>query len=338
MLKKSLLASALVLAGLGCSKESSKLVPTAVVQPDTVVEKPDDFQAFNPKVDILFVIDNSGSMGSVQNDLSRNAYMFADALSRVSILDFHVGVISTDMDRYGSGPKDGVLHGFPAYLEKSTPDFVNLLARRMVLGTNGSATEQMFSPIQAALSLPLEVGQNKGFHRPDAFLAVILITDASDQSDISAAALSQFLVQKKGGSADKVLGYGVIRTLATAKICGSGSGEIIDGNLEDFLGMVSNGDRQQSNIFSLCDPDYGTRLAELANDIVKRTSSEVKLKRVPVIDTIRVRYGVQEIPNDPVYGWTYRPSTNSLVLGSGIEWEDQGPGVTLEIDFEAIPF
>lgn len=335
-LSRLFLGSLLLLAVFGCSNESPKIIPSARVIPDNVVEKPDDFQAFNPKVDILFVIDNSGSMGGVQSDLRRNAYLFADAMSRVSILDYHIGVVSTDMDSWGGGPRNGALYGFPAYLEKTTPNFVALLSERMVLGTNGSATEMMFSPVQAALSPPMETTQNAGFLRSDAFLAVIFITDADDQShSVNASQLLQFLTQKKG-SADLVLGYGVIRTLAQEKLC-SGS-ERIEGKLEDFLAMVSNGDIQQKNIFSLCDPDYGARLVELANDIVKRVSSEVKLKRVPVVETIKVFYGNQEIPNDPYYGWTYRPSTNTLVLGAGIEWEDQGPGVTLSIDFEAIDF
>lgn len=334
-LSKLLLASLLSLTVFGCGKETPKIVPSVTVIPDNVVEKPDDFQAFNPKVDILFVIDNSGSMGNVQNSLSRNASLFAGAMSQVSILDYQIGVVSTDMDSYGGSPRNGVLHGFPAYLTKNSPDFVSQLSRRMVLGTAGSATEMMFSPVQAALSPPLVNGQNAGFLRSDAFLAVIFITDAHDQSDLSPHDLLNFLTLTKG-SADLVLGYGVIRTLAQEKVCNAS--ESVTDKLETFLALVSNGDLQQKNIFSLCDPDYGARLVELANDIIKRVSSEVKLKRVPVIETIKVFYGTQEIPNDPHVGWTYRPSTNSLVLGAGIEWEEQGPGVSLTIDFQAIEF
>jgi len=316
----------------GCGVESTKLVPKSIIPKEEFSEKPKDFEAFNPKVDILFVIDNSGSMGSVQNSLSRNAYLFADAISKVSILDYHIGVVTTDMD---DNDESGKLIGFPRYLDKSTPDFVTQLSRRMVVGSNGSATEEMFSPVMEALSPQLENTYNAGFYRQDAYLAIMFITDAKDQSKYGPQDLLTFLRNKKIDP-NKVLAYGVIRKLAEEQICGANSGEDLDGKLEDFLASVANGDRSQKNILSLCEPDYGTKLAEFARDIVSRSAGVVKLSRVPNEKTIKVTYGKQVIPNDPKVGWVYQPSTNSILLAEGIVWEDQGPNVGLSIDFEVI--
>lgn len=318
---------------IGCGIESSKnlIVPKSVIPKEDFSEKPKDFEAFNPKVDILFVIDSSGSMQSAQNNMSRNAFQFADAISKVSILDYHIGVLTTDMD--DCDDHCGKLVGYPAYLQKSTPDFVGLLSRRMQVGTNGSASEEMFGPVVSALSAPLESTTNSGFYRQDAFLAVIFITDAKDQSKYSPQDLLQFLKSKKVDP-NRVLSYGVIRTLAEEKSCDSS--EDLDGKLEDFLASVANGDRTQKNILSLCATDYGVKLAEFAKDIVKRTAGQVKLSRVPNEKTIKVFYGTQVIPNDPIKGWVYQPSTNSILLAEGIEWVDQGPNVGLSIDFEVI--
>lgn len=318
---------------LGCGIESSKnlIVPKSVIPKEDFSEKPKDFEAFNPRVDILFVIDSSGSMQSAQNNLSRNAFQFADAISKVSILDYHIGVLTTDMD--DCREHCGKLVGFPTFLEKSTPDFVGLLSRRMQVGTDGSASEEMFGPVVSALSSPLDTTSNSGFYRQDAFLAVIFITDAKDQSKYSAQDLLQFLKSKKVDP-NRVLAYGVMVTQSDEKACPTS--EDLDSKLEDFLASVVNGDRTQKNILSLCNPDYGVKLAEFARDIVKRTAGQVKLSRVPNEKTIKVSYGTQEIPNDPIKGWVYQPSTNSILLAEGIEWVDQGPNVGLSIDFEVI--
>lgn len=316
---------------LGCGSESSFMVPKSVLPKEEFSEKPKDFEAFNPKVDILFVIDNSGSMQPAQNNLSRNAALFADGISKASLLDYHIGVLTTDME--DCRDHCGRLVGFPAYLEKGNPDFVRILARKMQVGIEGSAYEKMFAPVIAALSPPLDGTFNRGFYRQDAFLAVIFITDAKDQSRHTAQDLFQFLKTKKVDP-NRVLAYGVIRTLAEEKSCNSS--EDLDGKLEDFLGAVVNGGVNQKNILSLCTEDYGTKLAEFAKDIVKRTAGTVKLSRIPNEKTIRVFYGTQEIPNDPEKGWVYQPSTNSILLADGIEWVDQGLNVGLRIDFEVI--
>ncbi|WP_373999173.1 VWA domain-containing protein [Bdellovibrio bacteriovorus] len=315
----------------GCGSDSPDLIGKAILKNEEFQEKPKDFTVFNPKVDILFVIDSSGSMSEAQANLSRNAYAFADAISKVSILDYHIGVITTDMDDCRN--HCGKLVGLPTFVEKTTPNLVTSLARRMEVGTNGSASEEMFGPVVEALSPSLEVGANMGFYRQDAFLAVIFITDAKDQSRFAPQDFLQILTTKKG-DASRVLGYGVIRTLAQEKVCAAS--EDLDEKLEVFLESVVNGDKAQKNILSLCSPDYGVKLAEFAKDIVKRTAGTVKLSRTPDVKTIKVSYGTQVIPNSLTEGWVYEPSTNSILLSEGIVWNVQGPGVGLTIDFEAI--
>lgn len=321
---------------LGCAKESAKLVPASVLPKEDFSEKPTDFTAFNPKVDILFVIDSSGSMSTAQNNLRRNAHLFASEIAKMSILDFHIGVTTTDMwgcRPLGIGSNCGQLSGYPIFVDRNTPNMVAQLADRMIVGTNGSATEVMFTPTVAALSPPLETGVNAGFYRQDAFFAVIFITDADDQSTMQGRDLYNFLVTKKA-NADKVLGYGVFRTLAQKDICRAA--EDVYGKLEGFLELVVNGGKSQPNILSFCAEDYGTKLAEFARDIVKRSAGKVKLSRVPNVKTIKVNYGTQEIPNDLMKGWVYEPSTNSILLAEGIDWDISQQGAGLVIDFEVI--
>jgi hypothetical protein len=78
-------------------------------------------------------------------------------------------------------------------------------------------------------------------------------------------------------------------------------------------------------------------LAEFANDIVKRSSNVIPLKRLPNANTIRVFYGHQEIPNAVDTGWVYVPSNNTIKLGDNIAWDTtQGYNAQLRVDFEVI--
>ncbi len=315
-----------------CSRSSENLLTPAPYQPEgEVVEKPKDLQYFRPMVDILFVIDNSASMDDPQENLKANAYRFADALSKIAILDYHVGVITTDMSDCRTDC--GILQGRPNFVEKTTPDIVQVLSDKMIVGLRGSASEMMFTPVISALSPRLGNNENKGFYRDDAFLAVIIITDAKEQSSVDPKAFYDFLVQKKGDER-KVLSYGVIRKLVEESIC-TGQ-EPLDDKLENFFDMVVTGGAGQPNVLSLCDPDWGLKLAEFAKDIVKRSTGSVKLQVIPKRESIRVAYGTQEIPNHVKYGWTYRASSNTIELGPNIIWTAQPPGTTLSINYDLL--
>lgn len=332
----------LFLAGLSsvmmfaCAPESPKLQPKEVFREDQISEKPKDYEVFTPKVDILFVIDSSGSMGDEQAKLGQNAKEFANAISKIGFLDFHIGVITTDMEFKNCQTECGRLKGRDVFYTKSTPNFIRELSNTLVVGTQGSGTEVMFSPVRAALSPPLVNGENAGFYRPDAYLAVIFLTDAGEQSRIAPTDFYNFLVDLKG-DARKVLSYGVVRKYLERFSCTSSSEDSqITRILEDFLEMTVNGGKAQPNVLSLCSADYGVKLAEFAKDIVMRSSGKVKLAGVPIQGTLVVRYGTQIIPNNLISGWTYENSTNSILLSEGIIWEDQGPGVGLTVDYKSM--
>lgn len=322
----------LVLILASCTERATKLVPKSRIISEEVSQTQADIVSFNPKVDILFVIDNSRSMEQVQNELSKNAYLFSNAISKVSLLDLHVGIVSTDM--YNCTNDCGELLGNPKFVTQRTKNLADVLAKKILIGTSGWGGEEMFSPVIENLT-KITVPANAGFYRQEAFFAVIFITDAKEQSRFSPDEFYNFLVKLKK-DANKVLGYGVIRKLADENTCINYSPpEDLDSKLEDFLSRVVNADKKQNNVLSLCSQDYGTKLAEFANDIVKRSSGSLKLNRLPNVKTITVTYGAQVIPNSPTEGWIYEPATNSLIFAAGIVWIQQAAGVGLNINFEA---
>jgi hypothetical protein len=158
------------------------------------------------KLDVLFVIDNSDSMREEQQALSKAFPAFIKALDTAlknQILDLHLGVISTDLGagNYKTVPSCGRIGGdggrllhLPRKTGCATPTNPYLAAASgqqnfkgtidsafsciAELGTQGCGFEQ---PLAAALKA-LEPKTNPGFSRPDAALAVIVLTDEDDCS------------------------------------------------------------------------------------------------------------------------------------------------------------
>ncbi len=160
-------------------------------------------------LDILFVVDNSGSMAEEQASLAANFVRFINTLRSVDggLPNLHIGVVSTDV---GAGPynisgctgdgDNGALQSAPraacsppsdAYIrDVSNPsggrttnysgtleDTFSCIAR---LGIDGCGFEQPLESMRRALSGTN--AQNTGFLRPNAALAVIIISDEDDCS------------------------------------------------------------------------------------------------------------------------------------------------------------
>lgn len=297
-----------------------------------------NYQVLDPRVDILFVVDNSGSMDFHQQNLSANITRFMSAFfSRVSI-DYHIGVVSTDMEQSSYGKCCGRLIGTPSYIQVSTPlstpDPVTDLSTRLVLGINGSASEKSFDAVMAALSPPMVSTVNQGFLRPEAHLAVIFITDAEDQSLISSTELYNFLVKLKGKS-EKVLAYGVIIP-SGAEATNCHRDEPREPKfIEQFLSMTYNSGK---NILNLCAADFGDKLSFMAKDIAGQVSNTIFLNKTPNLKTLKVYFGTQLIPNDASIGWSYDSSLNAIYFGDSLLLDPNQPkGTKITIDFEVVP-
>ncbi len=167
----------------------------------------------NRNLDLLFMVDNSSSMRLQQANLTTNFPMFMDALKALpgGLPNIHVAVISADM-----GAGDGSIagcdttggdNGIFQYTARGTCTATNLQAGHTyisnvggvanytgdisnvftciaTLGEQGCGFEHQFASVLRALGAdgkpaPLE---NQGFLRPDALLAIVMLTNEDDCS------------------------------------------------------------------------------------------------------------------------------------------------------------
>lgn len=320
-----------ILASFGCSdtNKSTKLIriPKKVQEKDD--RKGDVQNAFFPTVDILFVVDDSGSMQGFQDNLAQNIDLFVASLKSLAVLKYHIGVVTTDMD---DDERSGRLYAYgsnPLFVDSSTLGGDLILRSNLMVGTNGSASEEMFSPVKAALSSPLVDSTNAGFYRSNAHLAVIFLTDSEDQSDLSPGEIFDFLKSLKRGDDRKVMSYGVVIPSGVSG-CSRDYGEPT--KIESFVDMANAGSGSR-RIFNICDPDFGKHLTKIRDDMVSQIGLFIYLDELPAVDTIQVFWGTQQIDSDYDKGWVYDNKRNAIHLGKDIELLEQ-PGAELVVRFK----
>jgi hypothetical protein len=231
----------------GCSPESETLKTLPQVKEQTVeIPQYDPIPAqefkwmtedggqsqfdFNPRIDLLFVVDNSESMRAAQENLRNNIHRFAEGLLKNRMIDFHIGVISIwdQSERAIRGKKDTYQIGDLRFVKNSQAQSFNkrfldrktasldLLASTLYIGVapyaqGGPEIEEFFSPLVAALEKSGPQDLNAGFFRAEAELVVIFMTDADDStSRMSPEQMAQMLFEFKKGNRQKVSVYGVL--------------------------------------------------------------------------------------------------------------------------------
>lgn len=278
---------------------------------------------FDPSVDILFVIDNSGSMGSHQQTLSTNIDEFVKSMSYNALLDYRIAVITTDDTQSGVGGFGGLFFsapGAPAVITPRTLNGLVHLKNNLNVGTSGSADERVCDPILMALDKQNLSGFNKGWRRKNSHLAIFVITDTEDKSKAySAKDCYDALVREVGGDSSRLLVYGayIPHPYTSGPPC-SGEGEATV-KLDEFFQLTG---ASKGNVFSLCEPDYGKKMAAVGSAIRTKVGRYIYLDRVPILKSIRVTIGQgsDPLPEDPEFGWTYDPGKKAIVLGSQIDW------------------
>ncbi|WP_434379649.1 vWA domain-containing protein [Melittangium boletus] len=200
-----------LLAAMLCSMACIMACTTPVDAPGSTL--PGRCQAEAPlipaqKTDLLFVIDNSGSMSEEQAAIATELPAFLEALRKDDGVaqDFRVGVLTTSV--YLQARVNGRVEFFPyndqagrlqpvpdaqgrptaeRFLEGSDPALLEKFRRLVRQGIKGSGQETPFEAVRLALTpplstLPVAEGGTEGFLRDGARLLVVVVSDEDDCS------------------------------------------------------------------------------------------------------------------------------------------------------------
>jgi hypothetical protein len=144
-------------------------------------------------VDLLFVVDSSGSMGEEQEALADGFEEFIESFLLLEY-DFHLAV--TDMDYEA---RAGAFIGNPKVLTPETPDLISAFQSNAQVGTFGSGTEKGLETARQALGDAKLETVNEDFWREGAVLAIIFVSDEDDFSTAEVETYFDFFLQRKLG-------------------------------------------------------------------------------------------------------------------------------------------
>ena len=305
---------------------------------------------FTPrKLDVLFVVDNSGSMQASQTNLATNFPSFINYFKNKGY-DYRLAVTTTDAyygDQFvtsGCTPcnvnqtqfRSGVS---PAVriIDNNTPNIESVFSANVQVGINGSGDERAFSSIKAALNSSLNVG----FHRADAFLAVIIVSDADDFShdDINKNEsysqptlhpVSNYVtVLNTFTNGSPVLDYsvstiGVLDAACESQLSGGGENKIGTRymQLSDLTGGTKN---------SLCN-SFATVLDNISTSIATQTQASFHLNRAPVVSSISVTVNGAVVPQSSTNGWSYDSASQNISIVGSTYQPQAGAAVAINFD------
>lgn len=275
-------------------------------------------------VDVLFVVDNSGSMLDEQQNLGGN---FAAFLTHANAAraDYQIAVATTGIEPStgGTTPCPGGASGGeagrlfpvdnsrPRIIKPSTPGADALFSLNTQVGVchwNEQGLEAAWRALSEPLvgnaddpRTPLPMDGNAGFLRPEARLALIFLSDEEDSSPQPVAFYEQFFRALKGGDPSKL----TISAIVGPERLGTCPRATSSGTRYLQLARATGGIEE-----SICTPNWAESLERLSESAFG-LDRVFPLSEQP-LDTSRIRVHVDGRPLSS--GWTYQPLPNAVVF------------------------
>ncbi len=325
-LRRVLLSCAFLLATSSAFALDAKSILADNNHVKMVVSPAGDVKA--TKIDLLLVIDDSGSMDSYQKLLSSRASEIAKVLKQG--FSVQVAIVTTSMCSTLKSPKwpectEGKFSGTPKIMKSFEKDFTIELEKNVLVGSGGSGDEEMFTPVIAALTPPLSENENKGFLRNDADLVVMFLTDGEDGSIVAPEAFIEVLEKIKGKDHFSI--HGLIIPSASTSNCPR-SGESKPVKLEQAIALTGG------TTHVLCTANYTEVFEKISGSVKGYIERTIRLPFTPIRDSVTVNYGSYSLPRgDLRRGWVYDSVINALILGGEIDWATM-PAADLVIEFD----
>lgn len=253
-------------------------------------------------IDVLWVIDNSGSMKEEQAKLADNFQQFVQFFFGLDY-DFNMAVITTDLE---DSSMQGRFQG--PVMHPNTPDLFTEFAQTVNVGTDGNKRECGLKAAQLALSEPLLSGPNAGFLREDALLAVIVVTDeddcGSEDDRPPQPPVSEYVDFFNGLKASPDLFSLSVIAGDLPNGCQSSVADAAPGyRYHEIVGATGG------TIESICEEDFGPVLERLGTAI-SGFADEFEVTHEPADDTLSVQVDDQVLEEG--VAWTYDPAQGQI--------------------------
>lgn len=249
-------------------------------------------------VDILFVIDNSGSMGSNQTNIKNNFDTFMNAFTAAGV-SYQIALITTDNSSFVGD-----------VITNATPDPVTAFNDQIdSIGTRGSAYEKgLWYAYESTTTGDASSGSSMGFLRSAARLVVVYVSDEGDYShqtygsggsttmlptDYSAS------LRALKSSSSLVVAHGIAGDYPSG--CSTNGGAQFGDGYYDVVTDLGG------TFMSICASDWSATMDTLARESLAQLA--FALSDSPIEDTIFV-----SVDGVPSTDWTYEASSNTVIF------------------------
>ena len=318
-------------------------------------------------------------MDNFQQQLVNNFSTFIDRFITRGY-DFRIAVTTSEAYRYPQLVRDnpGACSSFceearvqfrrgsasnPYVIDKTKYDLTTSAGKTLLkndfianahMGADGSGDERAFSAFMSALTYTTNANgtpsPNANFHRPDAFLAVVIISDEEDFSQTGTGGLNQsysnpYLVPVANyktslqtftnGIAGSDFSVSTISILDQACLNtldpnnqinpGAAIGRKI-GNRYKELADLTGGTKN-----SLCQP-FDTSLDNISDSIEGQSDATFMLTKTPIVSSIRLIVDGVLVPQSATEGWTYTAATKTLKINGTVYKPVSGATIKLNYD------
>jgi len=284
-------------------------------------------QLERPQVDVLFAVDNSGSMSEEQDSLAKNFDTFIQQAVTVNV-DYHIGVTTSEVNKTKQADKKsghpgmdmvpGGLFGNPKYITPQTPNQKSAFSKNIKVGTCCSdAKEAALQASKMALSTPMidDPTKNGGFMRKDAKLVIICLSDEEDQSDGPVDLYINFFKSLKGFRNTSLMDVNVIVGMKgpndSDPNCKSGTGST--GSAKTGHRYIEVAQRTGGLYRSICSSNWGKEMADIGR-LAFGIRVEFFLTRPAKPGSIKVQVDGQ-VSHENV-NWSFDLKTNSIIFNT----------------------
>ncbi len=319
----------------------------------------------NDKIDILWVIDNSGSMQSSQDNLGRE---FGSFIGGFSTKNFNYKMAFTTTDAYRGRPefknntnciefRDRILDTNCANVSGKNASGYKILTptvpgasmlnsvfvQNATTGIWGSGDERAFQSFKEVFSNPINSAYN--FLRLDSFMAIIIVSDEDDVSWNGTTAKSNsnptdpalHPVQSYVDYLDTLTGTtGALRRYSVNAIT------ITDDACLSTLNAQTPGRTKGTRYMSLATAtggitsslcgNFSQSLQDLSDSILS-SATQFYLSRIPIVSTISVKINGMLMPQDTgAGGWQYLAGSNSIKFVGSAYIPPQGASIKVDYD------
>ena len=266
-------------------------------------------------LDILWVIDNSGSMADEQESVAKNFDAFISNFIKKNV-DFRMAITTTDSRELWKGlVRKGSMETLTSAKAKEDQEiFINNFKELIKVGTQGNGVEIGMASITNFVEV-----HGANFLRDDAYFVVILVTDEDDQSPLNASDYANELKKAKS-DAGKIKVFSIVDMKSKPKTGGS----LVKGHerYKEFS-KLTNGYIHDIN------QDFAKSLKSIG-DSVSQLVNNFKLAHTPVPGTLRVYVNNELIAAGKT---TFVENDNLIVFKKGSEPKS---GSSIRVDYDYI--